>query len=249
MLLSAPPSTPYDLRFTLLGIPVRVHPLFWLVSALFASNFPAKYALLWVAVVFVSVLVHEFGHALTIRAFGSYPLVVLYSFGGLAITTGQRRTTPGRQLLISLAGPGAGLTLAGLVLLVLRATHHEIILPFTSGNGILPNWRPALESVTMNVVVLFFIEINILWSLLNLLPVFPLDGGQACYHILTLLSVPDAMVTTLKISLVTAAGAVVFALTRDPHEFFLAALFAYMGYHDFSLLQAYTGRGGGYGRW
>ena len=81
---------------------------FWVVSALFGSQLPPKYVILWVAVVFVSILVHEFGHALTMRAFGSYPQVLLYSFGGLAMSMGQRRQSPGRQLLISLAGPAPG---------------------------------------------------------------------------------------------------------------------------------------------
>ena len=85
MLLGEPPESQYDLHFSLLGIPVRVHPYFWLVSVLMGWNQgDAKLALLWVAAVFVSILVHEMGHALVIRYYGWSPRVTLYSFGGLA---------------------------------------------------------------------------------------------------------------------------------------------------------------------
>ncbi len=51
-------ETPYDLRFRLLGIPVRIHPIFWLVSIVLGwrdHNLPM--VALWVACVFVSILV------------------------------------------------------------------------------------------------------------------------------------------------------------------------------------------------
>lgn len=61
------PETPYDLRFQLLGMPVRVHPLFWLVAAMLGwrnENIPL--VLIWVGCVFVSILVHEYGHGLVV---------------------------------------------------------------------------------------------------------------------------------------------------------------------------------------
>ena len=66
-------ETPYDLRFSLLGIPVRIHPLFWAVTAVLGfrmneRNLPM--VVVWVACVFVSILVHEYGHALMARNFG-----------------------------------------------------------------------------------------------------------------------------------------------------------------------------------
>ena len=86
--LAAP--TAYDLRFRLLGVPVRIHPLFWLVACLLGGpwlegRWGAGYLLLWVACVFVSILVHELGHVLAGRAFGARGHILLYSFGGLAI--------------------------------------------------------------------------------------------------------------------------------------------------------------------
>src|SRR5260370_30863543 len=72
MYLFEPPPTQLDLNFTLFGIHVRVHPMFWVVTAILGSNQrDAKYVLLWIAVVFVSVLIHEMGHVLLGRSFGS----------------------------------------------------------------------------------------------------------------------------------------------------------------------------------
>ncbi len=249
MLLSTPSTTPYDLRFKLLGIPVRVHPLFWVVSLIMGSNAkPASLVFVWLAVVFVSILVHEFGHALMIRAFGGYPLVVLYSMGGLAVTTGQRRPTPGRQLAILLAGPGAGLLLGGLVILVLRATGHEFAFQFGGPWGLDWDWEPRLHSMVLDFLVRQLLFVNIFWSLVNLLPVFPLDGGQACGEILMLGNVPDATVLSLRISIVAGVAAAIYAYTRL-HEVYITFLFGYLAYQSLIVLQTYTGRGGGYGRW
>jgi hypothetical protein len=63
--LAEPPRTPWDLNFQVLGFPVRVHPLFWAVALLFglSGNQKPVDMLLWVGTVFVSILVHEMGHA------------------------------------------------------------------------------------------------------------------------------------------------------------------------------------------
>ena len=111
-------ETPYDLRFRLLDIPVRIHPLFWLVSAVLGwqeQNLPA--VALWVACVLVSILVHEYGHALMARAFDASPSIVLWGLGGLCYSQGERQT-PAQRLAVVLAGPGAGFLLCGLVMLV-----------------------------------------------------------------------------------------------------------------------------------
>ena len=63
-----PNRTPYDLAFRLFGFRVRVHPLFWLGTAIFGGNLlqppgGIEYLLVWIVVVLVSILVHELGHA------------------------------------------------------------------------------------------------------------------------------------------------------------------------------------------
>src|SRR4051794_4982523 len=127
MQLFQPPSvTRYDVRFTLAGIPVRVHPLFWLMGIIFGIGTGNLILLLiWVAVVFVSILIHEMGHAFTMRHYGVSPEVILYLGGGLAVPRseqsgrrwGRFELRTGEQILVSLAGPGAGFLLAALVMI------------------------------------------------------------------------------------------------------------------------------------
>ena len=79
MILGEPRPTQYDLTFSMLGFPIRVHPAFFLVPLLMGSSFTAYAShpdlnlnagviLVIVAVVFfLSILVHEMGHALAFR--------------------------------------------------------------------------------------------------------------------------------------------------------------------------------------
>ena len=110
MLFASAGPTPYDLRFPLFGVPVRITPMFWLVALLIGRERDLVPALLWVGAVLVSILVHEMGHAVTQRWFGGRPEIVLYAFGGFAAAPGVR-DTPWRNVLIALAGPFAGFSL------------------------------------------------------------------------------------------------------------------------------------------
>ena len=110
-------STAYDLRFRILGIPARVHPLFWLTAALLGGitrdpiDFPL--VLTWMGCLFVSILIHEYGHALMDRRFHGEPSVLLYGLGGLCYPSGHE--SPVQKLAVLLAGPGAGFIFCGLV--------------------------------------------------------------------------------------------------------------------------------------
>ena len=82
-LLSDPGTTQYDLRFSVLGIPVRVHPTFWFIGLLLGSATPQlSLVAIWIGCLFLSILVHELGHALAARSFGWPPDIVLHGFGG-----------------------------------------------------------------------------------------------------------------------------------------------------------------------
>ncbi len=107
MLFNEPSRTAYDLNFSLLGIPVRVHPFFWLVTLLLGlgANREPSFMLVWVGACFVSILVHEMGHALAAQAHGWHPWITLHGFGGLASYQPTYHSTSS-QLLITLAGPG-----------------------------------------------------------------------------------------------------------------------------------------------
>jgi stage IV sporulation protein FB len=165
-------ETEFDLRFRLFDIPVRVHPMFWLSSAWMiwdGENIP--FTLLGVLCIFVSIMVHELGHAAMMRRYGYPSEIVLYFLGGYATAT---HLSPWRNIRMSAAGPLAGLALAAFVYLLL-VTMVEDPLQF------LRNSRSPLSQV---VWVSLFVGVFV--NFMNLLPCLPLDGGRIMESLVTL---------------------------------------------------------------
>ncbi len=146
VLVFEPPRTRYDLSFRLAGFPVRIHPAFWLIAALLgfdAEQFDAIELLLWMLVVFVSILVHELGHALAVRKFGWDSRIILYHLGGLATMESPRESflgndeelSPRARILIYAAGPAAGFLLAAVVIggLFAAPIHFQVTRHSTLG--------------------------------------------------------------------------------------------------------------------
>src|SRR5690349_4147218 len=128
MFLGEPPASQADLHFRIFGFPVRVHPYFWVVTLLLSLGGGAAdplNTLSWVAVAFVSILLHELGHASLQRFYGGHPWITLYGLGGLASCNDGPRT-PWRRIAILLAGPGAGFLLAALIIAALRLSGHAL---------------------------------------------------------------------------------------------------------------------------
>jgi len=151
------------MRFRLFGIPVQVKWSFFLVAVLigWTPRTPTQFLVVWVAVVFLSVLVHELGHALVARSFELPAAITLYALGGYTtFPADPRRLTPGRRTLIAASGSAVGLVVGGIVWALARA---GTIRPDT-----------ALGRYTVSV----FVFVNVIWGLLNWLPIRPLDGGQ-----------------------------------------------------------------------
>jgi Zn-dependent protease len=227
MFLLEPGQTPYDLRWRMFGIPVRVHPMFWLVGAIMGFDLlvprPGQEAnglvrfLLWIVCFFVSILVHEMGHVVMGRLCGSEGHIVLYAFGGVAV---QHRAIYLRwqRVAISFAGPLAGFMLFAVVAvfyLFLGGTNLPII-----GNrlwtllGVPTTANPVPISQLANDVFRDLMFINLFWGLVNLLPIFPLDGGQISREILDgALPHGRGVMLALNISFVLAALIAVQCLT------------------------------------
>lgn len=177
------------IHFRLFGIPVRVHPFFWITLAVLGGALHADSAddilnvALFLLAGFVSILVHEMGHALTAKKFGAAPMIELQAFGGYAAFSGVRMTRT-KSFLISAAGPFFQIVL-GL----------GVFFVFTS---------LRLESFKLNPEAVYFLHvlvlISLIWALFNLLPVLPLDGGQ----ILNSMLGPQRVRLTLWISLTVA---------------------------------------------
>jgi Zn-dependent protease len=210
--LAEPAPTPYDLHFRLFGVSVRVHPLFWLVSVLLGWNAYARpggslgFLAVWVVSVFLSVLLHEFGHVLVGWLFGSKGQIVLYSFGGLAI--GSNNLYPRWQrILVLLAGPGIQFLFWGLIAL------------FLSVNPDFEDLRHSPQEAHKYLYwfVNFLWQINLFWPILNLLPVFPLDGGQITREICEAISPQGGVSFSLGLSMVVAGFLGIHSLiaTRD----------------------------------
>jgi len=177
----------FGFRLKVFGIPVTVEITFVLIALLLGSNRRSDAAALieWVAVVFFSVLFHELGHALVGRAYGLEPQIRLYAFGGLTSWARGRDITPGRSILLSAAGPGAGFLLGGLV----------FFIAVTLGS------RGSLLAKT---AVGDLLRVNIGWGLLNLLPSRPLDGGNIAFSL-------EQLITGNKNGRITQIGSLMLA--------------------------------------
>jgi Zn-dependent protease len=265
LILAEPPRTQYDIRFVLAGVPVRIHPLFWLVSLILGlprnremvegAPRAAVIVLIWMAVVFVSILIHEMGHAFAIRYYGWRPRVVLWQLGGLAIWDSEASygyqynrndDNAWAKIIIAAAGPAAGFVFAALVVAVCYATRHAVT--FSLGGPLGFDWHfDGFTNMKTVYLVNNLLYVNIFWGLINLLPVFPLDGGQISRELFTMSSRSDGVQKSLMLSAITGAVVAILALTQlgFGDGLFPAVMFGYLAYVSYSTLQAY--RGGGYG--
>lgn len=144
------------------SIPVHVEWPFFLIAAMLGTwgmdAWPGsrfEYIAVWVAIVFVSVLVHELGHAVAYRAYGQRPKITLAAFWGL--TEGERELSRGRSIIVSLSGAIAAMLVLGVPAMALRSHVTD----------------PKLFNVVYDIGF-----INVWWSVANLLPLLPLDGGN-----------------------------------------------------------------------
>ena len=182
-----------NVRFELFGVPVRIEPVFFQILVVLGLGFEGWMLATWVAVAGLSVLVHEVGHAMAFRAYGHRPSIVLYGMGG--VTSAEADLSPGRGIVVSLAGPLSALVVFGL-----------------------PAWVAlASGSVTgdAEVVLQQVVWVNVGWSLLNLVPILPLDGGQVTRSVLDLVTDGRGERPARVLSVVVAGALGVWALSVD----------------------------------
>ncbi len=188
-----------DLSFSIFRIRVRVQLWFLVLGVIIgtSSGFhdPAS-IVVFCGIVFFSVLAHELGHAFTGRAFGLAPAITLHAMGGLTSWEKSRNIGPGRSLVISLAGPAVGLVL-GIGMLVFGL----VLLPMVA-----PDYHAPPVAVRLFEAAVY---VNIVWSLFNLAPVVPLDGGNAfrSFWALTKLGDADIVARVVSIPVALAIGA------------------------------------------
>lgn len=203
------------LRFRLFNMPVTVRGSFLVIAALIGiigvGNVSQTIA--WIVIVFFSILIHELGHALTARMYGSQVAIELNGLGGLTRwSTSQGQLTPGRRALIAAAGSATGLLFGGLVWLV--ASQFG---PYDS----LVAW--ILEAT---------IYVNVFWGLLNWLPIRPLDGGHLLLSLLEKVAPKRAEIIARIVFVGTAGAGLALALYLE--EVFLAVLAGWLLLMEFS---------------
>ena len=167
---------------------------------------PTRNALLWIPVILISVLIHELGHALTIRAFGfGNSMILLGGFGG--VTVNRRTSKPWKEIVISIAGPASSLVLSLVLQLIWRAA-------------------PALHADPMlQELVPLMIYANVVWAIFNLFPIYPLDGGQVVENMgRFVLSARRATAVSIWSSMILALA--VLALALYARSFFAAIIVA-----------------------
>jgi len=245
VILGEPAPTQADLRFSIFGFPVRVHPFFWVLCIILiinSSNIDLKQLLIWTAVVFVSILIHELGHAFMVRYYGGRPWITLHAFGGLCSYQPIHRG-PLSNILISIAGPSAGFLFLAIVLSGIHAAGFPVVFVYLFNFLPMPIVAVEFPSPELNTLVWDLIYVNYFWGLLNLLPLYPLDGGQISRELFMLGNPQTGVVQSLWLSVFTGAIIAVLAITKL-ESIFMALMFGYLAYTSWATIQAYTGRGG-----
>lgn len=226
-------SRPIRLPFRLLGIPISLDLSFLIVLPLFAfligSQLPVYLRLLQISAapellqgpapyllgllaalgLFLSVLIHELGHALTARAYGVQTReITLWLLGGVAQLE-QIPRTRGAEAIIAVAGPIVSVLLSGL---------------FGLMRGLVPS--SAAEG---QFLLGYLALINLSLAIFNLLPALPLDGGRILRSLLALYKpYLEATRTAVTVSKVAAFALGLLGLLVGNLFMLLIAFFIFM---------------------
>ena len=261
-MLQEPRESEYDIRFQVLGFPVRISWTFWLGAIVIGFSFVqgvegvlgpespgrAPLFILWAVAIFTSILIHELGHALAFRQYGIQSSIVLYHFGGLAIPIGSflpgrsiGRLHPRQDLWISFAGPLAQILSAVVVigLIKMQSLRCDAFAFMPFGMHKVPGMLDGepIENAALYALAVFYIVPSILWALLNLLPVLPMDGGRIAESLIVLNG--GTRIQALWLSVITSGVMCAYAFTN--HQTFLGIFFLMFGVSAYQQLQGPSG--------
>jgi Zn-dependent protease len=208
------------------SIDVDFNFLFLVVFFVVLNYNPARgihYALLWIPILFLSVLIHELAHAGMIGAFGfGSSHIVLTGMGG--VTINQRRARPWQDMLISVAGPLASFAI------------------WKGADWAYDHIRIVQTDAMLVALVPLLSITNLVWGIFNLIPVPPLDGGHATRDFFRMfLSERTAFVISIWIAIVVGALVVVAALFGK--QIFVAIYIAFFVYRAFGQWQYFKSHG------
>jgi Zn-dependent protease len=159
-----------------MGVPIRLHftfvllLIFLIVIGLGSNQSPANYTLFILALI-LSVLLHEFGHALVSSLYGIRTLeIVMFPIGGVARL--ERPAKPSEEFWTAVTGPVVNLTIAGLIFALLYSQHRAV------------NFFALEQPMDGNLADRIALG-NLILAGFNLLPAFPMDGGRMLRAILS----------------------------------------------------------------
>ena len=152
--------------FSIAGIEVSVSIWYGFLMFVIVALNGLLHGALFAAAITVSLLIHEFGHAIPAKYYRLAPSILLHGFGGLCFH--QASDSDWKDILIVVAGPLVQMFVGGIGALVLFGVAGEI--------GYTTNFE---------LLLLYFVGVSFVWGAINLvLPLFPLDGGQLFHLIL-----------------------------------------------------------------
>jgi len=241
-LVDCPDSQKGQWNFSLWGVPVHVNLMFWFSVLIMGGGQPAPMLLIWAAACFCSILLHELGHVFAFGAFGERAEVILYGWGGMAVPRGELRGTLAR-FVVALAGPAAGFALTALTLalavLIGAKTHitFHMMLPTIAVWPKVSSSAYLQPSATYTYTALNdLLYINFYWGLVNLLPIYPLDGGHAARAVFEQYDPYRGRKKSLMLSAGLAGVVAVWGLTQ--HSIYLVLLFGLLSVSSIQAFEA-----------
>ncbi len=258
MLLQPPAESPWDLNFRFLGFDVRIAWTFWLGAGFLGYGWVQGVhkglanmgqgtsvgilLIAWISCVFVSILIHELGHALAFRKVGIHSKIVLYHFGGMAIpvdsfqsSMSASRMTEKQDLFVTAAGPFAQLLSAALVIAAVRLSGYSVNLPLglSEIQGI--KGGVPISNLKLSILIDMYLWPSIFWAVLNLIPVWPLDGGRIARSLFRMNG--GTVVQSLWLSVIAAAACALWGFKSD--QLFLGLFFLMFAFENYQSIQQY----------
>lgn len=203
-------------------IPIRISPFFWLLAIVIgglSSDFNLLQTALWVVVILFSVLLHEYGHALTALAFGQTARIELVPLGGVTYREGKK-LKPWQDFIVVLNGPLVGF----LIFILASIAVASLGTPRT------------INAFTYTLLITQVA--NLYWTILNLIPVHPLDGGRLLSIVLEgLFGVRGFRFSFLLSSLIGVAIGILFFIEGNLLAGSLFLMLAFEGYRSWESSQ------------
>ena len=179
--------------FRVWGIDVQVHWSFLLILAYGAFIYSGRsnplagaiYGIVVILLLFVCVLLHEFGHALVAKYFKvNVPTITLLPIGGVAQLERMPRQ-PLQEFLIAIAGPAVNFVLT-LLLLPIALLVVGMGMGSGSFSSLLVYAQSRMMTPSLDGLLVYLAFTNFALGLFNLLPAFPMDGGRVLRSLLAM---------------------------------------------------------------